>query len=97
MLVSDPEPAVVLYDTTGLEVGRTPVDVPAPAIVEADRLTDTGGTTPTPSVRGGVQRFSIIGDTLLAVSQTVRDRAGHLDPDRRRVSWPGPRCHRPPG
>ena len=58
--MSDPEPAVVLYDTAGQEVGRTPVDVPAQSIVDADRLTDAGGTAPTPSVRDGhyVSRWS---------------------------------------
>lgn len=69
VLVSDPEPAVVLYDTTGQEVGRTPVDVPAASIVAADRLTDGGATSPTPAVRDGVLRFSLIGDTLVAVGQ----------------------------
>ncbi len=69
VLVSDPEPAVVLYDTTGLEVGRTPVDVPAQAIVDADRLSATGGTDPTPSVRAGALRFSLVGDTLIAIAQ----------------------------
>lgn len=68
VLVSDPEPAVVLYDTAGQEVGRTPVDVSAQSIVDADRLTDAGGTAPTPAVRDGQLRFSVVGDTLLAVS-----------------------------
>ncbi|HEY5880929.1 MAG TPA: hypothetical protein VIU11_18595 [Nakamurella sp.] len=69
VLVSDPEPAVVLYDTAGAEVGRTPVDIPAQAIVAADRLTEAGGTAPTPSVRNGGLRFSVVGDSLIAVDQ----------------------------
>lgn len=69
VLVSDPEPAVVVYDTTGQEVGRTPVDVPAAAIVDADRLTDTGGTQPTPAVRNGSQRLSLIGGTLVVTDE----------------------------
>jgi len=69
VLVSDPEPAVVLYDTSGNEVGRTPVDVPAPSIVDADRLTDAGGTSPTPAGRDGSTRFSVVGDTLVVVSE----------------------------
>jgi len=69
VLVADPEPAVVFYDTSGNEVGRTPVDVPAPSIVDADRLTDAGGTSPTPAVRDGSTRFSVVGDTLVVVSE----------------------------
>jgi len=69
VLVADPEPAVVLYDTAGAEVGRTPVDVPAQAIVAADRLTEAGGTTPTPSVRDGGLRLSVVGESLIAVDQ----------------------------
>lgn len=69
VLVSDPEPAVVLYDTGGQEVGRTPVDVPGSSIVDADRLTDQGATAPTPAVRDGGLRFSLVGDTLVAVGQ----------------------------
>lgn len=69
VLVSDPEPAVVRYDTGGREVGRTPVDVPATSIADADRLGATGDTRPTPAVRDGSTRFSVVGDTLLAVSQ----------------------------
>ena len=69
VLVSDPAPAVVQYDTGGVEVARTPVDVPAQAIVDADRLTATGGTDPTPSVRAGALTFSLIGDSLIAVAQ----------------------------
>ncbi|WP_420124777.1 hypothetical protein [Nakamurella sp.] len=69
VLVSDPEPAVVRYDTAGREVGRTPVDVPATSIVDADRLGDGDRTRPTPAVRDGSTRFSVVGDTLLAVMQ----------------------------
>lgn len=69
VLVSDPEPAVVLYDTDGNEVSRTPVDVPARSITDADRLTEAGGTQPTPAVRDGSARFSVVGDTLIAVAQ----------------------------
>ena len=96
VLVSDPEPAVVVYDTAGQEVGRTPVDVSAQSIVDADRLTDAGGTAPTPAVRDGQLRFSVVGDSLLAVSSqsatVTRPRPHH-----RPVTWPGPRSHPPPG
>ena len=53
VLVSAPEPAVVVYDATGSETSRTPVDVPAESIVAADQLTADGGTAPTPAVRRG--------------------------------------------
>lgn len=69
VLVAEPEPAVVFYDTAGAEVGRTPVDVSAAAITAADRPTASGGTSPTPSVRDGSLRFSVVGDTLIAVTQ----------------------------
>lgn len=69
VLVSDPEPAVVRYDTTGREVGRTPVDVPAASVVDADRVGADGATRPTPAVRDGSTRFSVVDDTLLAVLQ----------------------------
>ena len=73
VLVSAPEPAVVVYDATGAETSRTPVDVPADAIVAADQLTPSGGTAPTPNVRDGAARYSLIGDRLLAVtSQTAQ-------------------------
>ena len=68
VLVSAPEPAVVVYDATGAETSRTAVDIPAEAIVAADQLTPTGGTTPTPNVRDGADRFSLIGDRLIAVT-----------------------------
>lgn len=68
VLVSAPEPAVVVYDETGAETSRTAVDIPAESIVAADRLTDTGGTSPTPNVRDGAARYSLIGDRLLAVT-----------------------------
>lgn len=68
VLVSAPEPAVVVYDTSGAETSRTPVDIPAAAIVAADNLTPSGGTAPTPSVVDGALRYSLIGDRLLAVA-----------------------------
>ena len=39
VLVSAPEPAVVVYDATGAETSRTAVDIPAESIVAADQLT----------------------------------------------------------
>jgi hypothetical protein len=76
VLVSAPEPAVVVYDETGAETSRTPVDVPAESIEAADQLTASGATVPTPSVRDGTMRYSLIDDRLLGVSsQTVQVEA----------------------
>jgi hypothetical protein len=72
VLVSAPQPAVVVYDTAGIETSRTAVDIPADLIEAADQLSPTGGTQPTPAVRDGTARYSLIGDRLLAVdSQTI--------------------------
>jgi hypothetical protein len=71
VLVSAPEPAVVVYDATGAETSRTPVDVPADAIVGADQLSPSGGTVPTPAVRDGAMRYSLIGDQLLGVTSAT--------------------------
>ena len=72
VLVSGPEPAVVVYDDKGNETSRTKVDIPAGMIVAADRLTASGGTFPTPAVQDGTDRYSLIGDRLIAVgSETI--------------------------
>jgi len=72
VLVSAPEPAVVVYDETGTETSRTVVDIPADLIETADQLTAAGGTSPTPAVRDGSARYSLIGNRLLAVtSQSI--------------------------
>ncbi len=72
VLVSAPEPAVVVYDEKGTETSRTPVDIPADAIVSADALTPNGHTAPTPAVRDGTSRYSLIGNRLLGItSDTV--------------------------
>jgi len=68
VLVSAPEPAVVVYDSSGAEQSRGPVDIPAEQIVAADQLTAAGGTSPTPSVVNGDARYSLIGDHLIAVT-----------------------------
>ena len=73
VLVSEPEPAVVVYDSSGAETDRTPVDVPADVIAAADHLTPAGGTSPTPNVRDGSYRYSLIGDRLLAITSETED------------------------
>ena len=73
VLVSAPQPAVVVYDEKGTETSRTPVDIPARSIVAADALTSDGRTSPTPAVQDGTARYSLIGDLLLGVtSDTVQ-------------------------
>jgi len=68
VLVSAPEPAVVVYDDKGKETSRTPVPIPADQIVAADGLDASGGTKPTPFVLDGDTRYSLIGDHLIAVT-----------------------------
>ncbi len=73
VLVSAPGPEVVVYDEKGTVTSRTPVDIPAASIVAADALTPDGHTQPTPAVRDGTARYSLIGDRLLGVtSETVQ-------------------------
>jgi hypothetical protein len=68
VLVSSPEPAIVVYDTSGAEQSRTLVEIPAEQIVAADQLAPDGGTAPTPSVISGDGRYSLVGDHLIAVT-----------------------------
>lgn len=73
VLVSAPEPAVVVYDEKGIETSRTPVDIPAASIVSADALTADGHTSATPAVHDGTARYSLVGDRLLGItSDTVQ-------------------------
>ncbi|MBM9465810.1 Rv3212 family protein [Nakamurella leprariae] len=79
VLVSAPEPAVVVYDAAGTETSRTPVPVPAAAIVQADVLPTTpeqvaAGATEvpvaiTPATEAGPVRYSLVGDVVLAVAR----------------------------
>ncbi len=72
VLVSAPRPEVVVYDEKGNVTTRTPADIPAASIVAADALSPDGHTRPTPAVRDGTARYSLIGDRLLGVtSDTV--------------------------
>ena len=66
VLVSGPTPAVVVYDAAGTETSRTPVEVPATAVTEADRVSTPARITP--AVATDTQRFSLVGDYVLAVS-----------------------------
>ena len=75
VVVSAPEPAMVVYDATGAETSRTPVDISAQDIQDADVVpTAPGAQNPvpvsiTPSVQADDVRYSLIGTTLLSVSQ----------------------------
>lgn len=66
VLVSGPTPAVVVYDAAGTETSRTPVDIPAATIAAADAVSTPAKVTP--SVSTDNQRFSLIGNSVVAVS-----------------------------
>ena len=66
VLVSGPTPAIVVYDATGTETSRTPVDIPAGAIAAADSVSSPAQITP--AVATDDQRFSFVGNTVVAVS-----------------------------
>lgn len=66
VLVSGPAPAVVVYDAAGTETSRTPVDIAAGDIVAADAVTTPARTTP--AVTTADQRFSFVGNAVVAVS-----------------------------
>ncbi len=66
VLVSAPSPAVVVYDATGKQTSRTPVDIPAADIVAADSVAPPVRVTP--GLSTGAQRLSLVGSHLLAVS-----------------------------
>ncbi|MET3803481.1 hypothetical protein ABIB25_000465 [Nakamurella sp. UYEF19] len=68
VLVSGPKPAVVVYDATGKEASRTPVDIPAADIIAADSVSKPAKVTP--AVQTDSTRLSLVGDHLLAVSTT---------------------------
>lgn len=65
VLVSDPKPAVVVYDATGKETSRSQVSVPAAAIAAADRTT---APVVTPAIQTETRRLSFIGRSVLAIS-----------------------------
>lgn len=64
---------VVVYDTAGTERSRTTVAVPATAVAAADQLVD-GRVVPTPTVRAGSQRYTLVGDVLLSVTTESAQR-----------------------
>ena len=68
VLVSSPQPAVVVYDAAGDAVSRTPVDIPADAITAAAQ-----SPGPTPAVMAGDTRISLIGSSLIAVASSQAD------------------------
>lgn len=74
VLVGAEEPSMVVYDTTGDEVSRTPVDVDAAAIAATAR----SGVTPAVTHQG--KRYALVGDTLFALS-TVTDTVPAPPPD----------------
>lgn len=69
VLVSGPTPAVVVYDATGKETSRTPVQIPAADIVAADSVAKPA--TVTPAVQTATERFSLVGSHVLAISTPI--------------------------
>ncbi len=64
VLVSAPGPAVVVYDASGNQTSRSPVDIPAAEITDAARAGITS------SVTVGDRRLTLVGSHLLSVSVT---------------------------
>ena len=62
VLVSEPSPALVIYDASGAEISRTPVDV------SASEITATASSGITPSVVYGAHRYTLVGRHLLSMS-----------------------------
>lgn len=62
ILVTSPTPALVVYDDTGAEISRTPVDI------SASEIAQTAKAGPTPSITIGTYRYTLVGDHLLSVS-----------------------------
>jgi len=69
VLVSGPTPAVVVYDAAGQQTSSTAVDIPSADIIAADSV-DRPATV-TPAVQTGLQRFSLVGSHLVAVSTPI--------------------------
>lgn len=62
VLVSAPRPALVVYDSSGKEVSRKPVDI------SAAEIAGTADAGITPSVIYNTRRYSLVGHHLLAMS-----------------------------
>jgi len=62
VLVSEPAPALVVYDSSGTELSRTPVDISAAEIVQ------TAAAGITPSVVYQTRRYTLVGHHLLSMS-----------------------------
>lgn len=64
VLVAEPAPAVVIYDTSGQEISRTPVDMDAAEIVA------TAAAGITPSVTYQSRRYTVVGTSLFSFSSS---------------------------
>ena len=62
VLVSEPSPALVIYDSSGAEISRTRVDV------SASEITATASAGITPSVVYGAHRYTLVGNHLVSMS-----------------------------
>jgi hypothetical protein len=71
VLVSGNKPAVKVFDAAGKQTSSTPVDIPSADILAADSVADPARVTA--SVQTSNQRYSLIGNHLLAVSMPTVD------------------------
>lgn len=71
VLVSGSKSVVKVFDAAGKQTSSTPVDIPGADIIAADSVADPANVTP--ALQTGNQRFSLIGDHLLAVSMPTVD------------------------
>lgn len=62
ILVTSPTPALVVYDNSGAEISRTPVNIPAAEIAQ------TAKAGLTPSITISNRRYTLVGTHLLSVS-----------------------------
>lgn len=63
VLVADPSPAIVVYDSAGVETSRTPVDI------TGAEITRTAAAGLTPSIMYDDVRYTLVGSHLIAMSE----------------------------
>ncbi len=94
ILVTSPTPSLVIYDSAGTEVSRTPVAIPAAEI------TATAKAGVTPSVTIDTRRYSVVGHHLVSMSvasaqapapKTTSNGASRPSPSDTATTTTGPR------
>ncbi len=73
VLVSAPEPAIVVYDADGTESGRTKVDIPAAEITAATGVTRSLTVDGSRIGDPDTTRYSVVGSHLIAMSSVSVD------------------------